>query len=202
MELHVGAGATWSRPQHRVIISTTTLAPSSNIPLRRNHSQRRDLCPARLAGHRPVRRRRVEPLADSGSDDVDGGLQSRNAPARRGADLPRPGVSFDRESVFRTDRWTNARIAVLDALQHVDKAQALRLAFFQAQLSPSHLRAYLNRLPDFDDVETEDRALDVRRALKCLCSGGLSGCVAGPRARSPTGLLAHQRNRWRSLRVA
>jgi tetratricopeptide (TPR) repeat protein len=62
---------------------------------------------------------------------------------------------------FGQTEWTNARIAVLDALQRVDEAQVLRLAFFQAQLSPSHLRAYLDRLPDFDDVAAEDRALDV-----------------------------------------
>jgi hypothetical protein len=62
---------------------------------------------------------------------------------------------------FGQTEWTNARIAVLDALQRANEAQALRLAFFQAQLSPSHLRAYLDRLPDFDDVEAEDRALDV-----------------------------------------
>ena len=36
----------------------------------------------------------------------------------------------------------------------------MRLAFFQTRLSPSHLRAYLDRLPDFDDVEAEERALD------------------------------------------
>jgi hypothetical protein len=62
---------------------------------------------------------------------------------------------------FGQTEWTDARIAVLDALQRVDEAQALRLAFFQAQLSPSHLRAYLDQLPDFDDVEAETQALDV-----------------------------------------
>jgi Family of unknown function (DUF6880) len=62
---------------------------------------------------------------------------------------------------FGQTEWTNARIAVLDALQRANEAQALRLAFVQAQLSPSHLRAYLDRLPDFDDVEAEDRALDM-----------------------------------------
>jgi hypothetical protein len=61
---------------------------------------------------------------------------------------------------FGQAEWTDARIGVLDALQRVDEAQTLRLAFFQAQLSPSHLRAYLDRLPDFDDVEAENRALD------------------------------------------
>jgi hypothetical protein len=64
------------------------------------------------------------------------------------------------ENHFGQTEWTDARIAALDALQRVEEAQKLRLAFFQAQLSPSHLRAYLDQLPDFDDVEAEDRALD------------------------------------------
>jgi hypothetical protein len=61
---------------------------------------------------------------------------------------------------FGQIEWTDAKIAVLDALQRVGEAQNLRLALFQARLSPSHLRAFLDRLPDFDDVEAEDRALD------------------------------------------
>ena len=61
---------------------------------------------------------------------------------------------------FGQPRWTDARIAALDALKRSDEAQALRLAFFQAHLSPSHLRAYLRRLPDFEDFEAEQRALD------------------------------------------
>ena len=61
---------------------------------------------------------------------------------------------------FGQIEWTDAKIAALDAVQRVEEAQTLRLAFFQDQLSPSHLRAYLERLPDFDDVEAEDRALE------------------------------------------
>jgi hypothetical protein len=61
---------------------------------------------------------------------------------------------------FGQDRWTDARIAALDALKRTDEAQALRLAFFQTHLSPSHLREYLRRLPDFEDFEAEQRALD------------------------------------------
>jgi Family of unknown function (DUF6880) len=80
---------------------------------------------------------------------------------------------------FGQTEWTNARIAVLDALQRVDEAQALRLAFFQAQLSPSHLRAYLHRLPEFDDVEAEDRALDVVDAHSNV-HGALAFLVAWP----------------------
>ncbi len=56
--------------------------------------------------------------------------------------------------------WDNARIDVLDALGRADEAQAARLARFVHYLSAPHLRAYLKRLADFDDVEAEDRALD------------------------------------------
>jgi hypothetical protein len=42
-----------------------------------------------------------------------------------------------------------------------DEAQALRLAIFREQLSSAHLRAYLKRLPDFQDIDAEAQALDV-----------------------------------------
>ena len=61
---------------------------------------------------------------------------------------------------FGQAEWRNARIATLDALQRADEAQDLRIAVFEAQLSPTHLRAYLKRLPDFEDVEAEAQALD------------------------------------------
>src|SRR5258705_1631026 len=57
-------------------------------------------------------------------------------------------------------KWTDARIAALDAVKRTDKAQALRVAFFQVHLSLPHLRAYLHQLPDFEDFEAEQRALD------------------------------------------
>jgi hypothetical protein len=56
--------------------------------------------------------------------------------------------------------WEDARIDVLDALGCGKEAQAARLACFERSLSARHLRAYLKKLPDFDDVEAEDRALD------------------------------------------
>ena len=61
---------------------------------------------------------------------------------------------------FAQGDWTDARIATLDALKRADEAQALRMTMFQAHLSLSHLRAYLDRLPDFEDVEAESEALD------------------------------------------
>ena len=51
------------------------------------------------------------------------------------------------------------RIAALDALGRKADAQALRWAAFERWLGTAHLRAYLRGLPDFDDVEAEDRAM-------------------------------------------
>jgi hypothetical protein len=56
--------------------------------------------------------------------------------------------------------WEDARIDVLDALGRSDEAQKARWSCFERFLSAAHLRAYLKRLPDFDDVEAERRALD------------------------------------------
>jgi hypothetical protein len=56
--------------------------------------------------------------------------------------------------------WENARIEVLDAQGNAEDAQAARWSCFERSLSSSHLRAYLKRLPDFDDIEAETKALD------------------------------------------
>ncbi len=56
--------------------------------------------------------------------------------------------------------WEEVRIDVLEALGRGDEAQAARWSCFEHTLSAEHLRAYLKRLPDFDDVEAEERALD------------------------------------------
>jgi hypothetical protein len=56
--------------------------------------------------------------------------------------------------------WVDARIAVLEALGRKDDAQVARLDRFRQTLGAEYLRAYLKRLPDFDDIEAEDEALD------------------------------------------
>jgi len=56
--------------------------------------------------------------------------------------------------------WEDARIETLEALGRGDAAQAARWSCFERALSARHLRDYLMRLPDFDDVEAEQRALD------------------------------------------
>ncbi|HTN39715.1 MAG TPA: hypothetical protein VLZ84_01100, partial [Asticcacaulis sp.] len=56
--------------------------------------------------------------------------------------------------------WVNARIAALEALDRKDEAQGMRLERFRHTLQADYLRAYLKRLPDFDDIEAEDDELD------------------------------------------
>ena len=51
------------------------------------------------------------------------------------------------------------KVEALDAVGQRDEAQALRWAIFEASLSADALRGYLKRLPDFEDVEQEERAL-------------------------------------------
>jgi len=67
------------------------------------------------------------------------------------------------------------RIDILDALGQSVEAQDARWANFERSLDAEYLRAYLKRLPDFDDDEAENRALhyvreyaDFHRALGFL----------------------------------
>lgn len=55
--------------------------------------------------------------------------------------------------------WEDARIDVLEALGRREEAQAARWSCFERSLSARHLRAYLKQLPDFEDIEAEERAL-------------------------------------------
>nr|WP_329603599.1 DUF6880 family protein [Acidiphilium iwatense] len=59
--------------------------------------------------------------------------------------------------------WEDARIEVLEALGRADNAQAARWRCFERSLSTRHLRDYLKKLPDFEDVEAEEKALDYAR---------------------------------------
>ena len=56
--------------------------------------------------------------------------------------------------------WIDARLEALDALGRDEEAQRLRLRFALERLSLPHLRAYLQRLPVFEDGEAEEQALD------------------------------------------
>jgi len=76
---------------------------------------------------------------------------------------------------WHAERWSQTRVDIIEALGRADEAQAFRWACFEDRLSADHLRAYIKRLPDFDDIEAEDRALnlvlnhvDFHRALHFL----------------------------------
>ena len=69
--------------------------------------------------------------------------------------------------------WEDVRIDVLEALGRKEDAQAARWNCFERSLSSVHLRAYLKRLPDFDEIEVEKKALDYAQrspnVLQALC---------------------------------
>jgi len=59
------------------------------------------------------------------------------------------------------ETWCDARIAALESLGRQDDAQALRWDFALKALSSRHLRDYLKRVPAFEDMVHEERALDL-----------------------------------------
>ncbi|KMK68779.1 DUF6880 family protein [Puniceibacterium sp. IMCC21224] len=61
--------------------------------------------------------------------------------------------------------WDAAYVACLTALGRGDDAQAHRWECFTVRLDARYLRAYLKALPDFDDIEAEDRARAVAMAF-------------------------------------
>jgi hypothetical protein len=87
--------------------------------------------------------------------------------------------------------WENALVDTLEALGHEDRAQAVRWSCFERALSAQHLRAYLERLPDFDDVEAEERALaHVERSGHLLQA--LSFLVSWPALDRAAGLVVRR----------
>jgi hypothetical protein len=55
--------------------------------------------------------------------------------------------------------WEEVYIEALEATGQVEQAQRLRWAAFEERLSATQLRAYLKKLPDFEDVAAEERAM-------------------------------------------
>ena len=89
-------------------------------------------------------------------------------------------------------QWHDSRIAVLEALNRQAEAQEMRWQWFSRSLSIPHLRDYLKRLEDFEDVEEEERALHVaeQHPISLL---GLHFLVEWPAlARAARHVLAHE----------
>jgi Family of unknown function (DUF6880) len=73
--------------------------------------------------------------------------------------------------------WEEVRLEVMEAQGRKVDAQAFRWQCFERTLNSAHLRAYLKRLPDFEDLEAEERAMsyalrfpNVHQALTFLVS--------------------------------
>ncbi|MFO1079327.1 MAG: hypothetical protein U1E23_01685 [Reyranellaceae bacterium] len=91
---------------------------------------------------------------------VAAGLAERLLAAGRAAEALAALEQADRPSGrWPLFEWEDVRIAVLEALGRAAEAQAARWSVFERSLSPHHLRDHLQRLPEFDDVEAEARAL-------------------------------------------
>ena len=104
------------------------------------------------------------------------------------AAVPRPRARED----WLDFEWEDARIAVLEALGRATEAQEARWHCFERALSPSHLREYLKRLPDFDDVEAEEKALDLVKKDKDF-SGALGFLVSWPDLNRAAALVMERR---------
>jgi hypothetical protein len=81
----------------------------------------------------------------------------RTKPKRRAARAARDELYLIGHSA--DDEWEETYIEALEATGKEDEAQRLRWAAFEERLSADRLRAYLKKLPDFDDVEAEERAM-------------------------------------------
>lgn len=72
----------------------------------------------------------------------------------------------------RTPEWDALNVTTLERSGRDEDAQRHRLNTFRRTLDPGKLRAYLKRLPDFEDIEIEeaelDRALSHPQALLAL----------------------------------
>ena len=92
-------------------------------------------------------------------------IGKRLVAAERGEDaLAYLDAAETKRATWLPVEWEQARADALEAVSRGDEAQKFRWTCFERSLSKPHLRAYLKRLPEFDDVEVEERALDVAQS--------------------------------------
>ena len=87
------------------------------------------------------------------------------------------------------------RIEALEVLGRHDDAQQERWASFRADLNARHLRDHLQRLPDFEDVEAEENALDLVQADPDH-RGALRFLLAWPDLHRASALVLSQLDAW------
>jgi hypothetical protein len=89
-------------------------------------------------------------------------------------------------------QWHDARIAVVDALGRHNEAQDMRWHWFSQTLSIPHLRDHLKHLDAYEDVEVEERALQLAEAFPDSLLG-LQFLVEWPSlSRAARHVLAHE----------
>jgi hypothetical protein len=110
--------------------------------------------------------------------------------ARRPEGRPGPSV---RDPLAPTRVALEARI--LDALGEGVEAQALRWRCFEAHLNGDVLREYLKRLPDFEDIEAEERALTLA-AGHANADAALRFLMGWPRHDLAADLIVARRDHW------
>ncbi len=93
------------------------------------------------------------------------------------------------------DVLSDPHIAALEALGRHNEAQQLRWDCFLAELNTHHLRDYLKQLPDFEDVEAEEQALNLVQA-DTDHHGALSFLLAWPDLRRAAALVIQQADLW------
>ena len=116
------------------------------------------------------------------------------AAGRAGEALKAVDAAEHDEDGYRTRNrfaWETARIDALEGLGRSDEAQAFRWSCFESSLSAPHLHAYLRKLPDFDDIEAEGKALDhVQQSQSPI--GALSFLVSWPALDRAAALVIEQ----------
>jgi hypothetical protein len=166
----------WSREpegkasqSHRQVIGWSSKGPIYEDQVYGNHRERT----VRIA---------LQEIADA-QGDVDAYIaqqpeKTRKAPlvttdiARRLLSAGRAGEALETLSAVDTRgrddapiEWQLARVEVLEALGRADDAQADRWKWFEQSLNDLHLRAFIRRLPDFDDLEAEEKAFAFAQAF-------------------------------------
>lgn len=104
--------------------------------------------------HAPAGLRRPRLVARIAQRLTAAGLAAQALAVLDGAELPQ-GLRSD-----GARPWLDGRVGALKALGRGDEAQALRRRFALERLSLPHLRAYLQRLPPFEDGEAEEALLE------------------------------------------
>ncbi|MBB5746373.1 DUF6880 family protein [Brevundimonas variabilis] len=140
-------------------------------------------------GAEVARRLAAAGLAETARVALDQCRPRLGPPARKGAadTLPEPSPA-----------WETAEIAVLEAEGRSPEAQDARWAAFSRTLDVAHLRDFVARLADFDDVEAIDRA-HALAANWSEAARGLAFLMEWPALREAAAMILARANEFRSL---